>query len=171
MVHTARRFGSIAAAVALAVGLLAVSLGPVTFASAGDAQVQVFDPEGPFERFVDLGRPDLSPGDQVIEIHRLLDPTTGDPAGRSFTHLAVLKVLGGGEDLIFAIDCTIRLPEGTIVFYGAGRLGRLSEPGGLTFPVTGGTGAYELVRGTVTATAGEVAGEQGALLRFDLTTA
>jgi hypothetical protein len=40
----------------------------------------------------------------------------------------------------------------------------------VTLPVTGGTGDYELARGTVNIALGELDGAGGATLTFDLTT-
>jgi hypothetical protein len=42
--------------------------------SLAQTQIQVFDPEGKYERFIDNGRTDFSAGDQIIEIPTLLDP-------------------------------------------------------------------------------------------------
>jgi hypothetical protein len=162
-----RRTGVIGVA-ALATVLL--GLWVVPGAMAGDTQIQVFDPEGRFEKFIDNGKPDLSAGDQIIEIHTLLDPTDGSEAGTIYTEVGVLRVVAGGEDLDITLACTVVLPEGTIVFYGGVRFSEFLSPGGATLPVTGGTGDFELARGTVNIVLGELDGAQGATLTFDLTT-
>lgn len=155
------------------VTLIAVAaLAPATSASVprnpGDTQIAVFDPEGPFSRFIDNGKPGFSPGDQIIEIHTLLDPADGSDAGKIFTEGTVLRVVKGGEDFDLTVHCTVVLPEGTIIFYGGFRFS--DAVAGATLPVTGGAGSYELARGTVTIQLGELDGAPGATLSFDLTT-
>jgi len=159
-------------------GLLAISAGGMgallaaslwlPAALAGDTQIQVFDPEGKFERFIDNGKADFSAGDQIIEIHTLLDPVDGTEAGTIYTEVTILRVVQGGEDFDLTVHCTVVLPEGTIVFYGAFRFSDAVT--GVTLPVTGGTGGLELARGTVNITLGELDGAGGATLTFDLTT-
>ena len=162
-----KRRGTLAIAASAAGALLAATLW-LPAALAGDTQVQVFDPEGKFEKFIDNGKADLSAGDEIIEIHTLLDPADGSDAGTIYTEVGVLRVIGGGEDLDVTLACTVVLPEGTIVFYGAFRF---SDAGtGVSLPVTGGTGDFELARGTVNIVGGELNGAQGATLTFDLTT-
>jgi hypothetical protein len=168
MAHT-RTFRGGAAAIA-AVALLVGWLVPFGHASAGDTQVQVFDPEGKFSKFIDNGKPDFSPGDQIIEIHTLLDPADGSDAGKILTEVTVLRVVPGGDDFDLTVHCTVVLPEGTIVFYGGFRFSDAGAPSGVTLPITGGTGDFELVRGTVNIALGELDGAPGATLTFDLTT-
>jgi hypothetical protein len=163
-----KRRGTLAIAASAAGALLAATLW-LPAALAGDTQVQVFDPEGKFEKFIDNGKADLSAGDEIIEIHTLLDPADGSDAGTIYTEVGVLRVIGGGEDLDVTLACTVVLPEGTIVFYGGVRFSQFFAPGGASLPVTGGTGAYELARGTVGIVGGELDGTQGATLTFDLT--
>jgi hypothetical protein len=158
-----------ATTVAAAAAVLAASLW-LPAALAGDTQIQVFDPEGKFSKFIDNGKPDFSPGDQIIEIHTLLDPADGTDAGTIFTEVTVLRVVQGGEDFDLTVHCTVVLPEGTIVFYGGFRFSDAGTPGGVTLPVTGGTGDFELSRGTVNIALGELDGAPGATLTFDLTT-
>ena len=164
-----RRFG-VAGATAVAGTLIAAWLVPFVTASAGDTQVQVFDPEGRYSRFIDNGRPDFSAGDQIIEIHTLLDPADGSDAGKIYTEVTVLRVVQGGEDFYLTVHCTVVLPEGSIVFYGGFRFSEAGSVGGVTLPVTGGTADFGLARGTVNIAFGELGGAPGATLTFDLTT-
>jgi hypothetical protein len=154
-------------AIGLSVAAIGVGAIAPVWAHAGDTQVTVFDVEGPYERDVDLGSPGFGPGDVVFEIQPLLDRSDGSRAGRVFTRLQVMRVLRSG-DFVFMLDCQVRLETGTILFNGTARFGDFRS--GAVFPVTGGTGAYELARGTVTATLGRFAGKRGATLAFDLTT-
>lgn len=169
---SARRVGGpgCSGAAGVAAAVLVVGLVWLPAAIAGDTQVQVFDPEGKFEKFIDNGKADLSSGDEIIEIHTLLDPADGSDAGKIYTEVGVLRVINGEEDLDVTLACTVVVPEGTIVFYGGLRLSQVFAPGGVTLPVTGGTGDFELARGTVNIIGGELNGAQGATITFDLTT-
>lgn len=166
--HGKRRILAIASSVVLAGGGLAAWLVPATSASAGNVQIQVFDAEGPYEKVVDVGKPGFSPGDHILESHPLLDPADGSTVGRDFTRLEVMKVLHGGEDFLLLVDFTARLADGDIVVSGPIRFSQFTTGG--TLSVIGGTGAYELARGTVSSTGGEVGGTEGVILSFDLTT-
>jgi hypothetical protein len=160
--RTWRRWGIAMAAATIAVGVMA----PM-WARAGDRQVTVFDVEGPYEKDLDLGPAGFGPGDTVFEIQPLLDPADGANVGKAYTRLHVMRLLKSG-DFVFMIDCQVTLADGTILFAGTARFGDFGT--GAVFPVTGGTGAYELARGTVTATFGQLDGKDGATLAFDLTT-
>ena len=142
----------------------------VPAAFAGDTQVQVFDPDGKFEKFVDNGKADLSPGDEIIEIHTLLDPADGSAAGTIYTEVGILRVINGGDDLDVTLSCTVVVSGGEIVFYGGLRFSDFFAEGGATLPITGGTGDFELARGTVNIVGGQLNGVDGATLTFDLTT-
>lgn len=157
-----RRWGITIAAATIAVGVVA----PI-WAQAGDRQITVFDVEGRYEKDLDLAPAGFGPGDMVFEIQPLLDPADGTNVGRAYTRLHVMRLLKSG-DFVFMIDCQVKLADGTILFHGTAWF-RDFEAGAI-FPVTGGTGAYELARGTVTATFGRLDGRDGATLVFDLTT-
>ena len=151
----------------LAVALLA----PVSSAGAprgtGDTQITVFDVEGPYEKDIDLGKPGFGPGDVIFEIQPAIDPVDESPVGKVFTRLQVMRVLKSG-DFIFYLDCEVKLANGSILFNGPAKFSGFNT--GAVFPVTGGTGIYELARGTLTATFATVGGRDGATLAFDLTT-
>ena len=159
-----------AAIAVMAVALAVASLLVVPAAFAGDTQGQVFDPEGSFEKTIDNGKVGLSSGDEIVEIHTLLDPADGSDAGTIYTEVGILRVIHGGDDLDITLSCTVVLPEGEIVFYGGLRFSEFFSAGGSTLPVTGGTGDFELARGTVNIVGGELNGASGATLTFDLTT-
>jgi len=152
---------------ALAVTLLA----PVSSAGAtktrGDTQITVFDVEGPYTKMIDAGKPGFGPGDTVFEIQPLIDPVDESSLGKVFTRIQVMRLLKSG-DFVFFLDCEVRLADGNILFNGPARFSDLDA--GAVFPVTGGTGSYELARGTATGVLASVGGKDGALLTFDLTT-
>ena len=171
MHRKAKGVAALAAAVGISGVLMVSLLAPASSARSprnpGDTQISVFDVEGPFERDLDLGGPGFGPRDIVFEIQPLIDPVDQSPVGKVYTRLQVMRVLKTG-DFVFLIDCQVKLSTGTILFNGTARFSDFSS--GAVFPVTGGTGSYELARGTVTGTAGSVGGKDGATLAFDLTT-
>jgi hypothetical protein len=133
-------------------------------ASAG-SRVRVFDREGPYTRMIDVGSRGLRAGDSIFEVHPLLDPETRERVGRSVTHVRIVRTLPK-DDFLGTLDCTVELPAGDITFYGVIRLSELE--GGTVLPLTGGTGAYVGVEGTVTGQGGELGGKPGAYLTFDI---
>lgn len=127
--------------------------------SLAQTQIRILDREGPYERFVDVGKPGFSPGDTVLESHPLLDASDQRVVGRSFTRFTILRVLKGGEDLIAILDLTVRLTDGDISLYGPVRFSELFSPGGATFSVVGTTGAYDGMTGSANAVATDTEGE------------
>jgi hypothetical protein len=138
---------------AAAVAALAVWLAPV---STAQTQIQLTFAEGPVTRYVDVGRPDVSPGDQYLERHALSEAATGEEAGTIVTRFEVVTVHRGAEgDLSFIIDGTLRLAEGDIAFYGTDRYSNVFATTGVTFPVIGGSGSFAGMAGTLHIVAAE----------------
>ena len=71
------------------------------------------------------------------------------------------------DDAVLILDCTVRLADGNLNFYGAESFSSFAD--GVTYTVIGGTGRYHGTRGVVNITGGHVAGENVSLLAFDLT--
>lgn len=143
-------------ATATVVAVLVVWLAP---ASIAQTQIQLLDREGPFEKFVDVGRPGFSAGDQILETHPLLDPADETVVGRDFGRLTILRVVRGGEDFDVIVDSTIRLADGDIAVYGEARFSSFFTPEGGTFAIIGGTGAYRGMAGSANYAATETEGE------------
>ena len=164
-----RRTGFIAmiGSIAIVTGGVAAWVSPVTTASAGASQIEVFKPDGPYERVVDVGKRGIGAGDQILQSQPLLDPSDGSKVGRAVARVELVK--HNERDDLVIIDATIQVEGGDIVVYGAARLSQLET--GATFAVTGGTGAYDATAGTMTATVEEISGTTGVLLSFDLATA
>jgi hypothetical protein len=158
-------------AVTVALGLALAWFLPTTPASAGDSMIQVFEPQGPWSKLVDLGRKVPTAGDFWVELHPALDPQAGTKLGTVYNRLMVVKpVKSGGElsDLEVLYDSVVRLADGDVTFTGAFLLSEIVD--GVTLPVTGGTGAYELARGTVELVPADLDGKPGGMITFDLTT-
>ena len=93
---------------------------------------------------VDLGRKGFSPGDVYTTTgERLVDPSSGERVGSSD---GVSTVVGRAAKGTMAMTGTIRLADGTILLQGILRHGDAKQ----SLPITGGTGAYEGARGSVT---------------------
>jgi hypothetical protein len=152
----------------VAVAVVALSL-PRTQAVAQDApahvQIKLFDRDGPYTKMIDLGSKGFSAGDSILEHHPLADAETRKQAGRAVTHIRVVRTLSK-DNWLGIVDCTIELPRGDLVFYGAFRFAGLAK--GATLPVTGGTGDYTGARGTVTIRLGKLGGREGGYLTFDV---
>lgn len=136
------------AAAAVAVTALRVDAGPRT--------ITVVEPLGEgAEAWFDIGDDDAGPGadigDVLLEHKPLVDPDDGSPAGMAVTRVQVVDLPDGVPT--FIIDCTLHLVDGDVVFYGAGSFGDLGT--GITFAVTGGSGAYDRASGTATVTGAE----------------
>lgn len=157
-----------AASAVMAAGLLVAWLAP---ASLAQTQIQVLESPGPFSKTLDLGKPGFGTGDEIFEIHDLLDPAdTTIVVGQAITRFTVVRLHQHGEDFTLILDCTVRLGEGENVFYGGARFSEFFGPEGAVFPVLGGTGAFSGAAGTVTIGVTAVGGEELALFTFDLIT-
>ena len=163
-----KRHGVIAVLAVVATMIVTASLW-LPAALAGDTQVHVFDPEGKYSKLIDIGKPGFSAGDQIVEIHTLLDPTDGSNAGKIYTQATILKTVKDDDDIL-TVHCSVVLPSGTIAFYGRVDYAAANTPSGASLPVTGGTGDYELARGTVNIVFDTLNGDSGSMLTFDLTT-
>lgn len=149
----------------------AVLVAWVTTASSavpGGTTIEVFQPERGFAKFVDVGKPGFGPGDEELESQPLLDPGDRSKVGRAVLRLKIVKPLPN-DDAIFIVDGTWSLADGSLTAYGSAKFSDL-EAGG-TFVVTGGTGAYEQARGSVTVTLTQMGGTEGATLAFHVFTA
>jgi hypothetical protein len=154
--------------IAVLAAALTAWLAPVSSASPGSVQIKVFKPDGPYEKIVDVGQPGAGPGDQILQWQPLVKPSGGSKVGNVVARVELVKRLRGGEDNLFILDASAKLEGGRITFYGAAGLSQFGT--GVTFAVTGGSGSYELARGTVRAVYDKVGGKPGIMLTFNLET-
>ena len=165
--------GSLSLLAAAAAGT-AIGLSHVATAATAMDRIVVFEPDTErVEVFVDVGDAGFGAGDLVFEQAGLVWPDNGDAAGRVVTRIQVVegRVAPSDEDpvgdFVFYLDCSVELDEGSLDFHGAGEIADL--PGsGLTFAISGGTGAYVGAAGTVHITPAEVDGISGVQLAFDV---
>lgn len=150
-------------------GLLAVALVP---AASQDATATTFTycEKGKvgFEHFINEGRKKFGPGDWSVFTAPQFSPKTGKKVARHFGRFTFVKHRGE-RDGYFIIDVTVVLPKGKVTVYGASRFSQ--ETGrGAKFAVTGGTGAYNNVRGAVISRRGKCDGARGTRLTYNLVT-
>ena len=156
--------------VTIVIGLLFAWFGPSRAATASDTVVTIFEPQGSFSKLVDLGKQGPSAGDFFVELHPAQDPNDGHEIGSVRNRLTVIKpVRANGDiaDLEVIQESTIRLADGDVTIYGSFALSEIVQ--GVTVAVTGGTGAYELARGTATLAPAELDGAEGGTITLNRT--
>ena len=173
MTITRTRHRVVAALAAGAAGTLAAVAAATSGSASTMSEVVVFDQRTELvENFVDLGDEGFTNGDIVLEHSGLVDPDSGAPVGRSVTRVNVFDAREAPSDdnplgdFLFYLDCTVELEGGNLTFQGPGENAAL--PDGVTFSVTGGTGAYAGAGGTATVQLAEIDGQSGVTLTFDL---
>jgi hypothetical protein len=111
--------------------------------------------------------PEFSAGDTILFLDPVLDPETGKEIGDAVTRIQVVNNLDQDGDAPYILDCTIRLQDGNLIFFGAEQFAHMQTTS--RFTVIGGTGRYAGVDGAVTATPDTVSERKGALITFELT--
>lgn len=153
-----------------AIGLWVFSAGSVSSqAPPARTTLTFFDPNKTnFEKFIDVGREDFSPGDYSIFIENLKDPDTCEGAGKIIGKFTISKVVGR-ENAFFVVDFGFRLPDGTITGYHAGKFSDFASDTRNHLAVTGGTQVYEDATGEFTLDEDtQMCGTRGALITVDL---
>lgn len=166
-----KRFRSLAA-----VSLVVTALAVVTLAVPAGSQppqqrnaITLFDPNKTnYERFVNVGKKAVGPGDTFMFVDNQLDPETCEFAGKLIGRLVIAQVFGQ-DDARFLGDFTVALADGKIVAGGAARFRDFEQTENALFAVTGGTDAYRDVSGDVTIQEDvEMCDRRGALTTIDL---
>jgi hypothetical protein len=100
---------------------------------------------------------DLSAGDLLLFHDPVFDSEGEKEIGSAVTRVQVMQGPDddGLGDVLFLLDCTIRLNDGNLLFSGAGQLGDLGT--GAEFALVGGTAQYSGARGTVEMVMGDEA--------------
>jgi hypothetical protein len=117
-----------------------------------------------YERNIDVGREDFSPGDLFLFTDKLQNPRTGKGAARLVGKATYVKVRR--RDALFIADITTIFPNGKISWYGSSWFE--SFRAGAKFVVTGGTGSYRGAQGSVIVENGRCRGKRGLRLTFNL---
>jgi hypothetical protein len=130
--------------------------------------ITLFDPRKTnYERFINEGREDLSPGDRILFVEKQFDPETCERVGKVTGHITIIKIKGR-RNALFAGDFTVALAGGKIV---AGAAATFTEFEGdnPVFAVTGGTEAYRDASGEVSfQESPDLCGKKGDLITIDI---
>lgn len=141
-----RWWGGVVAVAVVAIGVIVVPAGSQQ--PPERVTLTFFEPnKSGWERFVDVGRPSGSPGDQVLFIGAELDPETCERVGRLVGHITLSKPLP--EDGWFVGQFTLYLPDGKIIASGSAKFSEFAQQEKAVFAVTGGTEAYRDASGQV----------------------
>jgi hypothetical protein len=141
IMRTSLALKGVAAALLVATMFAVWTSVPAVSAARGETQVVVNVTEGPFVRFVDVGKGGFSPGDVVMEDQPVSDPTSGDQLGRAISSLQFVRLFKGGDGITL-LDTTLVLADGSITIHGPVRLSELDGTSVVRFAVVGGTGVY-----------------------------
>lgn len=111
--------------------------------------ITLFDPnKTDWDKLINEGRKEFSPGDQILFIENQLDPETCERHGKIIGHLLISRIIGE-ENAWFVGDFTLRLPDGKITAYGGARFAEFEVIDKGIFAVTGGTDTYRDASGEV----------------------
>lgn len=108
-----------------------------------------FDPNKTnWERLIDAGRKDFSPGDTILFVDPVFDPETCERRA-ILTGQIVISKLVGEENAWYMGNFTIKLADGKIVAAAAAKFAEFEQTEKGVFAVTGGTDAYRDASGEV----------------------
>ncbi len=116
-----------------------------------------------FDKAIDLGRKGFSPGDYSVSVKPLLDPATGARKGSSVSTFTFVQQIGRNGGRAY-VEGTHELTDGKVTFYGSFKF----SDDAVAFAITGGTGAYSAVRGTITDRPGRCRGRRGGTMTYQL---
>lgn len=114
---------------------------------------------------IDLGESGFSVGDRVVHVADVYD---ADDITRKVGFYRGEGVILTTDPAAFQTVFTTHFAEGTVTAMGEGEFAKADTDQAVA--VVGGTGAYRLARGTVTARRTTINGESGSLLTYDLVT-
>ncbi|MGI8707141.1 MAG: hypothetical protein ACR2LG_02895 [Actinomycetota bacterium] len=152
-------------AVLATLGLSAALVAPAASQSTERTEIHAYEVEEGYSKLIDERREGLSPGDMILENLPVFDAATDERVGDTVTIITAVR--GPQSNPLLWIDCEVGLAGGSITFAGGERMGDMFG-GGATFSVTGGTGDYRDVTGTVTAKHGERDGRDIFTFDFDV---
>ena len=151
-------------AVVARVGVAAVLVGPAS-SQAERKEILAYEKEGGYAKTIDERRKGLSPGDLMLENLPVFDEKTDKQVGETVTVITVVR--GPQDNPLLWVDCEVGLERGSITFAGGVRMAEMLGDGAL-FSVTGGTGKYKDVTGTVVAKHEERDGDSIFTFDFDV---
>ena len=152
-------------AVVAMVGVGALLVGPASSQAPARTQIHAYEVEEGYAKLIDERRKGLSPGDLMLENLPVFDAATDERVGVTATVITVIR--GPQDNPLLWIDCEVELAGGSITFAGGERMADMFGDGAL-FSVTGGTGDYKDVTGTVVAKHEERNGQSIFTFDFDV---
>jgi hypothetical protein len=139
-----RRIGlSALLATLLGAGVLGASLLPASSQQA--TTLRIYERPG-FEKFINNDGKRTLAGDVVVQVNRLYRTGTKKRVGRDVVNVTLMRRTGR-NNAIFRVNATFVLGAGKIEAAGTSTFSHLRN--GAAFTVTGGTGRYAGVTGTV----------------------
>ena len=140
--------------IGLAVTLVAVMIVAIAL-PAGSQQPQqrttitMFDPNKTnWEKFIDQGRKDFSPGDTILFVDAIFDPETCARRATLIGRLSISKRVGR-QNAWFLGDFTLKQADGKLIAEGAAKFSEFAQTDKGVFAITGGTDAYRDASGEV----------------------
>ena len=160
--------------IAMSLTLIALMVGVIALpAESQQSQeritITLFDPDKTtWEKVIDQGRANMSPGDTILYVDAQLDPDTCERSGTVVGRLAISKLLK--QNVAWFIgDFTIDLADGKVVAEAAAKFTEFDQKESGVFAVTGGTGAYRDASGEVLFQEGvTMCGQEGSLTTIDV---
>ena len=152
-------------AVLAVLGVSAALGAPASSQGSNRVQIHAYELEEGYSKLIDEGPKGLSAGDVIFENLPVFDEATDDRVGDTATVITVIR--GPKGNPLLWLDCEVGLARGSITFAGGVRMAAMFGDGAL-FSVTGGTGDYQDVSGTVMATHDERDGKSIFTFDFDV---
>jgi hypothetical protein len=138
-----RRIGVLATVAILGAGFVGATLLPASSQQA--RTIRIYERPG-FEKFINNDGKRTLAGDVVIQVNPLYRTGTKKKVGRDVVNVTLMKQTGR-NNAIFRVNATFVLGAGKIEAAGTSTFRNLRN--GAAFTVTGGTGRYDGVTGTV----------------------
>ena len=168
-----KRVFSVVVAVCLIGGVLLANLESASSQAPPQGRTLTFFDPNPtdFEKNINEGPRRFSSGDWTLIKDRFFDPETCEKSGVMIGRFTFVKSIGDRNGF-FLLDAGMLLPDGKMTFYWPGKFsdfGEADAPPTDGAAITGGTGAYEGVGGTLTVQEGlEMCDKSGALVTIEL---
>jgi hypothetical protein len=148
-----------------ALGVSAAQVVPAASQPTERTEIHAYELEEGYSNLIDEKPKGLTAGDVIFENLPVFDVATDERVGDTATVITVIR--GPEDNPLLWVDCEVGLAGGSITFAGGERMADMFGDGAL-FSVTGGTGDYRDVTGTVIATHAERDGRSIFTFDFDV---
>jgi hypothetical protein len=120
-----------------------------------------------YVKHIDVAKEGFSAGDSLLFANNLVTPQTGKARGRVVGKAVVIRRFPKREDASIISDFSFLFPKGKVSAYAAHKESDLLRRQ-VKFGITGGTGIYSRVRGSVVTEFGKCRGKRGARYTLNL---